>query len=279
MIRGKSLSPTKSKKQFIANGLLTRSTSVRHIALRKQRLALLKTKQQQQANKSGSLTSETVNGTAPMVIPTDGVHQPAAAACAPNENEVKANESSDESEYSSLEDDDDAQGNANESNRLFSLQLMLYSVFDSTDETDDNNSFTESEDNFNDSSLIHNGIMTNGTIVDHSTCTADSVDGRAPKDGPLTPSLFPNVPPYITFVTHEEKGPIMPAAINKILKWKLTTITPIVIRKVLLNSGFRLLKREFGKCSPLFFHLFHSFIFHPFQFQKQTIGWACGENT
>lgn len=37
----------------------------------------------------------------------------------------------------------------------------------------------------------------------------------------------------------------MPLAIKKALKWKLTTITPIVIRKVLLNSGFRLLKRKF----------------------------------
>lgn len=73
---------------------------------------------------------------------------------------------------------------------------------------------------------------------------ADSVEGRAPQSGPISASLFPNVPPYITFVTHEEKGPTMPAAVHKILKWKLTTITPIVIRKVLLNSGFRLLKRK-----------------------------------
>lgn len=90
--------------------------------------------------------------------------------------------------------------------------------------------------------------MLNETASDKSkaqqTMLADCVEGQYPKSGPLTASLFAHVPPYITFFTHEEKGPPMPAAIKKILKWKLTTITPIVIRKVLLNTGFRLLKRK-----------------------------------
>lgn len=75
---------------------------------------------------------------------------------------------------------------------------------------------------------------------------ADSIQGQYPKSrGPLVSSLFPHVPPYITFASHDEKGPPMPLPIKKILKWKLTTITPIVIRKILLNSGVRLLKRKF----------------------------------
>jgi hypothetical protein len=36
-----------------------------------------------------------------------------------------------------------------------------------------------------------------------------------------------------------------PDAIHKQLKWKLTTITPVVVRTVLSNSGFRLLKSNF----------------------------------
>lgn len=73
--------------------------------------------------------------------------------------------------------------------------------------------------------------------------TLESVPGGKPTTNrPLAPSLFPYVPPYITFATHVQKGPIMPADLTKILKWKLTTITPIVVRKVLINSGFRLLK-------------------------------------
>ncbi|XP_061510802.1 tubulin monoglutamylase TTLL4 isoform X2 [Anopheles gambiae] len=74
------------------------------------------------------------------------------------------------------------------------------------------------------------------------TSIGSVVGGYAPA-GPLAPSLFPYVPPYLTFATHEEKGPPMPPAIHKVLKWKLTLITPIVVRKVLLNSGFRLLKK------------------------------------
>lgn len=62
---------------------------------------------------------------------------------------------------------------------------------------------------------------------------------------PVAPSLFPFVPPYITFSTYEDKGPDMPSMIHKILKWKLTTITPLLVRKVLLNTGFRLMKSEF----------------------------------
>lgn len=73
----------------------------------------------------------------------------------------------------------------------------------------------------------------------------ESVIGGRPASGPLAASLFPHVPPYITFADHIEKGPPMPAAVTKVLKWKLTTITPIVIRKVLANTGFRLLRSEY----------------------------------
>lgn len=71
-------------------------------------------------------------------------------------------------------------------------------------------------------------------------CVAEKYSSTAP----LSPSLFPFVPPYITFASHGEKGPPMPSSIQKILKWKLTTITPIVVRRVLLNTGFRLLRSE-----------------------------------
>ncbi|CAF4841932.1 unnamed protein product [Pieris macdunnoughi] len=60
----------------------------------------------------------------------------------------------------------------------------------------------------------------------------------------LRPSLFPRVPPYLKFVGHEDTIPLkVPPAIQKHLKWKLTTITPIVVKKTLVNSGFRLVKK------------------------------------
>lgn len=61
----------------------------------------------------------------------------------------------------------------------------------------------------------------------------------------LRPSIFPRVPPYLRFVGHEETCPVkIPLPIQKHLKWKLTTITPIVVKRTLTNSGFRLVKSE-----------------------------------
>lgn len=114
------------------------------------------------------------------------------------------------------------------------------------DPTDsDENDLSDTEGSYLDNKAIYNSFKANRAEL-HSSL-ADSVQGRYPilNGSPLTPSLFPNVPPYITFAAHDAKGPAMPLQIKKALKWKLTAITPIVIRKVLLNSGFRLLKRKY----------------------------------
>ncbi|KAK6627894.1 hypothetical protein RUM44_010376 [Polyplax serrata] len=57
-------------------------------------------------------------------------------------------------------------------------------------------------------------------------------------------SLFPNVPPYVKFFMHDLKGPTLPFDIRRHLKWKLSSITPIIIRKTLLNSGFKLVRKS-----------------------------------
>ncbi|XP_031617116.1 tubulin polyglutamylase TTLL4-like isoform X2 [Contarinia nasturtii] len=219
--RGKSLSPPKvgaSKKQTIhSNAYLNRAANQRHIVrpfsiLRKQKL--ISKAKQQAARLSPSTPSPTAMGKSiakiesPPPKPNDNEK--------PNETEDKVNSS--ESEYSSLEDDDDVQ--------------------EPTDS--DENDLTDTEEYVVDNKAIYNSFN-DGTEM--YSMLADSVQGRSPKMSPLTPSLFAHVPPYITFASHEEKGSMMPAAIKKSLKWKLTTITPIVIRKILLNSGFRLLKQ------------------------------------
>ncbi|XP_045779216.1 tubulin polyglutamylase ttll-4-like isoform X1 [Maniola jurtina] len=87
----------------------------------------------------------------------------------------------------------------------------------------------------------------NGTVVspkkalskESPLCLPESISSC------LRPSLFPRVPPYLKFVGHEETSPLkIPMPIQKHLKWKLTTITPIVVKKTLTNSGFRLVKSE-----------------------------------
>uniref|UniRef100_A0A1Q3F6B7 Putative tubulin-tyrosine ligase-related protein n=1 Tax=Culex tarsalis TaxID=7177 RepID=A0A1Q3F6B7_CULTA len=113
-----------------------------------------------------------------------------------------------------------------------------------------NGSITDSEDNYQTHLAAYQArAKSNSTSPSPSpsirgpVTSIGCVHGGCPPEGPLAPSLFAHVPPYITFSTHEEKGPPMPPAIHKVLKWKMTLITPIVVRKVLLNSGFRLLKK------------------------------------
>jgi tubulin polyglutamylase TTLL4 len=105
---------------------------------------------------------------------------------------------------------------------------------------------TDPEDNYESSlsassSDISSSIVAKTLMTIHTECVLAT--GRVNQQ-PMAPSLFPYVPPYISFSTYEDKGPDMPAAIHKILKWKLTTITPLLVRKVVLNTGFRLMKSE-----------------------------------
>ncbi|XP_016956749.1 tubulin monoglutamylase TTLL4 [Drosophila biarmipes] len=58
----------------------------------------------------------------------------------------------------------------------------------------------------------------------------------------LSPSLFPHVPPYLNFTSHADKGPSMPAALHRVLKWKLSPVMPKIVKRVVLNSGFRIIK-------------------------------------
>ncbi|XP_050532720.1 tubulin monoglutamylase TTLL4-like isoform X2 [Daktulosphaira vitifoliae] len=57
-------------------------------------------------------------------------------------------------------------------------------------------------------------------------------------------SLFSNIPPYIKFSSHDVKGESFPLPLQKILKWKLSSITPIVVRRTVQNSGFKLVKKS-----------------------------------
>lgn len=67
---------------------------------------------------------------------------------------------------------------------------------------------------------------------------------------PLRQSLFPHVPPYISFNTYNATKPYKLPASSKALKWKLSTITPILVRRTLTNTGFRLVRSEFSRGEP-----------------------------
>ncbi|KAF5296513.1 hypothetical protein FQR65_LT01502 [Abscondita terminalis] len=61
---------------------------------------------------------------------------------------------------------------------------------------------------------------------------------------PLRYSLFPNMPPYISFKLYDANDAQNYPSSFRHLKWKLSTITPILIRKTLTNSGFRMVRSE-----------------------------------
>jgi len=104
---------------------------------------------------------------------------------------------------------------------------------------------TDPEDNYESSLSLSSSNRSLATINGGSgSATAECVHGGKVLQAPFAPSLFPFVPPYITFANFDEQGPAIPAVIHKQLKWKLTSITPLLVRKVLMNTGFRLMKSE-----------------------------------
>ncbi len=62
---------------------------------------------------------------------------------------------------------------------------------------------------------------------------------------PLRRSLFSHVPPSINFVHHNEVPETpLPPELRRALKWKLSSITPAVVKKVVTNTGFRLMRKS-----------------------------------
>jgi len=62
---------------------------------------------------------------------------------------------------------------------------------------------------------------------------------------PLRASLFPNIPPTINFMLHNEiSARELPDNIRKLMKWKLSTITPAIVKRTTSNSGYRLMRKN-----------------------------------
>ncbi|XP_059476900.1 tubulin monoglutamylase TTLL4-like isoform X3 [Neocloeon triangulifer] len=93
--------------------------------------------------------------------------------------------------------------------------------------------------------------LTDSALSKTSSCSGLTAPSLATKTGnqnepPLRNSLFSYVPPYVRFqmpidgAQGEEIG--LPAEVKRLLKWKLSPITPLVVRRTLLRSNFRLVK-------------------------------------
>ncbi|KAF7267058.1 hypothetical protein GWI33_019661 [Rhynchophorus ferrugineus] len=94
-------------------------------------------------------------------------------------------------------------------------------------------------------SLSSDPISTDESIKDSSTTLTISQTGSGESVfWPVRSSLFPNIPPYIKFRSYELESPYKLPAGRKFFKWKLSTITPVIVRKTLTNSGFVLVRKS-----------------------------------
>nr|XP_020443669.1 tubulin polyglutamylase TTLL4 isoform X2 [Monopterus albus] len=60
----------------------------------------------------------------------------------------------------------------------------------------------------------------------------------------LVPSLFPFIPPTLYFSTANEKVELLPAEQRRLLKWKMSTVTPNVVKHTIARSHFRVTQKS-----------------------------------
>ncbi|XP_020807422.1 tubulin polyglutamylase TTLL4 isoform X3 [Drosophila serrata] len=127
--------------------------------------------------------------------------------------------------------------------------------FDDDDDLDNLSNFDES-DTASVLSDTEDGYRAHAYKLTHSTdrftspqstpsylSTQSSEEDLKNPDSLLVPSLFPHVPPYLSFSSNTKKGPRVPPELHRVLKWRITNIMPKVVRLILANSGMRMLKK------------------------------------
>lgn len=122
---------------------------------------------------------------------------------------------------------------------ISSQGLSTAPVSTSTSESDSDESEVFLEDNAQSSEKSESS---ENSLASSETTYAASVD-NVPKTEvkrvipAIRPSYFPFVPPYVNFCMHDEKTDELPEEIRKLLKWRLSPITPIVVKRTVSNSG------------------------------------------
>lgn len=135
---------------------------------------------------------------------------------------------------------------------LYHAAIDEITSYDDTDSEEDyiGTPFYLDDDNEETNQSRHIRLKLDKVPSKASVATATTTDSEASvyfrPECILSPSLFPNVPPYLNFTSHADKGPTMPAALHRVLKWKLSPVMPKIVKRVVLNSGFRIIKSEKG---------------------------------
>ncbi|PAA73783.1 hypothetical protein BOX15_Mlig017268g3 [Macrostomum lignano] len=119
------------------------------------------------------------------------------------------------------------------------------------------------DDNGDDDGSLLNGLEDDLEEDDNSTMSTDTgggssllasrrpsaAAGAAAVAGPRQPaviaSLFPNVPPVLRFSAESNLPPEpLPWAQRRQLKWRMSSITPVVVKRAIARSGFRVAKKS-----------------------------------
>ncbi|KAL5263499.1 hypothetical protein ACHWQZ_G008763 [Mnemiopsis leidyi] len=110
--------------------------------------------------------------------------------------------------------------------------------FDELSDIDGDDSAVISQCN---SSLSWTSLDAKQDEVSESVTTTDSglgSDADISTHLPITQSLFKHCPPVIYFPAEHEKVSKLPRALQKQMKWKMSTITPNVVKNVIARTGF-----------------------------------------
>ncbi|XP_074857722.1 tubulin monoglutamylase TTLL4 isoform X2 [Carettochelys insculpta] len=93
------------------------------------------------------------------------------------------------------------------------------------------------------------GLSPNGSVARISRkcleCLAQppEAQGRVLKP-PLVFSLFPNVPPTLYFSTRDERVEKLPWEQRKLLRWKMSSVTPNIVKQTIGRSHFKVSKKN-----------------------------------
>ncbi|NXD78763.1 TTLL4 polyglutamylase, partial [Halcyon senegalensis] len=116
------------------------------------------------------------------------------------------------------------------------------------DSLDGSCSQEEDEDSDSDASSVA-GVSSGGSVALVSrNCTERLAQPAEAQETVLKPalvcSLFPNVPPTIYFSTRDERVEKLPWEQRKLLRWKMCTVTPNIVKQTVGRSHFRVSKKS-----------------------------------
>ncbi|XP_047193003.1 tubulin polyglutamylase TTLL4 isoform X4 [Scophthalmus maximus] len=100
-----------------------------------------------------------------------------------------------------------------------------------------------SDDDDSDCSSVNGTSSTTSIIGVEEPMSLEAED--VPEERPaLVPSLFPLIPPTLYFSTAREKVELLPAEQRRLLKWKMSTVTPNVVKNTIARSHFKVTKKS-----------------------------------